>query len=148
MLFDDNQASGVEVEKDGQTFNIHAKKEVILSAGTIESPRLLMLSGIGPRQHLQQHKVFHDFPLCSLIITHDLFFCVQIPVKMNLPVGSNLQDHPMCVLEYSIEMPPSINVDKSLENKSSQDYAQFLFFSRGAMSIVHLHSSQYALNLV
>ncbi|KAK8725837.1 hypothetical protein OTU49_010504, partial [Cherax quadricarinatus] len=54
-----------------------AKREVVVSAGTIGSPRLLMLSGIGPAQHLTDH---------------------SIPVLVDLPgVGSNLQDHPAVV---------------------------------------------------
>ncbi|XP_055678453.1 glucose dehydrogenase [FAD, quinone]-like [Lutzomyia longipalpis] len=53
---------------------VHAKKEVILSGGTINSPQILMLSGIGPAAHLQE---------------------MGIPVIQNLQVGKNLQDHPI-----------------------------------------------------
>jgi len=44
---ENGRATGVEVSKDGYDFRVQARNEVILSAGTIESPRLLMLSGIG-----------------------------------------------------------------------------------------------------
>lgn len=65
-------AYGVDFMKDRQVRTAHAKKEVILSAGTINSAQLLMLSGIGPRSHLHS---------------------VGIEVIRNLPVGRNLQDH-------------------------------------------------------
>ncbi|XP_072381715.1 glucose dehydrogenase [FAD, quinone]-like [Diabrotica undecimpunctata] len=64
--------SEVRVRIGLQTLLIKARKEVILSAGTINSPQILMLSGIGPEEHLKQHNI-------SLI--------------KNLPVGENLQDH-------------------------------------------------------
>ena len=49
-----NRVTGVAISKDGQTFQVGANKEVIVSAGAIESPKILMLSGIGPRDHLQK----------------------------------------------------------------------------------------------
>jgi len=63
---------GVEFIKKGKTRLVFAKKEVILSAGPINSPQLLMLSGIGPEDHLKN---------------------LGVPVIQNLPVGQNLQDH-------------------------------------------------------
>ncbi|XP_003402064.2 glucose dehydrogenase [FAD, quinone] [Bombus terrestris] len=66
------RAYGVEFFRDGRTFRVRANKEVIVSAGSINSPQLLMLSGIGPGEHLAEH---------------------GIPVVQNLSVGHNLQDH-------------------------------------------------------
>lgn len=59
-----NRAYGVEFIRDGKKRKIIAKKEVILSAGAINSPQLLMLSGIGPQQHLREKgiQVIHDSP--------------------------------------------------------------------------------------
>ncbi|XP_045467482.1 glucose dehydrogenase [FAD, quinone]-like [Harmonia axyridis] len=65
-------AYGVEFVKNNVGYRVMAKKEVILSAGTFNSPQLLMLSGIGPRQHLES---------------------LGIPVVQDLKVGFNLQDH-------------------------------------------------------
>ncbi|KAJ8680077.1 hypothetical protein QAD02_015864 [Eretmocerus hayati] len=65
-------AYGVEFTKLGETINVIAKKEVIVSAGPLGSPQLLMLSGIGPRKHLQS---------------------LGIPVLVDAPVGENLMDH-------------------------------------------------------
>jgi len=68
-------ATGVELQRFGQKFKIKARKEVILSAGAVASPQILMLSGIGPKEHLQSH---------------------EISVVQDLPgVGQNLQDHLM-----------------------------------------------------
>jgi len=49
-----NTAYGVVYEKHGQRTYAFAKKEVILSAGALNSPKILMLSGIGPENHLKQ----------------------------------------------------------------------------------------------
>lgn len=66
------QAIAVEFIKNRKPYRIRASKEIILSAGTIASPQLLMLSGIGPAEHLQEF---------------------GIPVVQDLRVGFNLQDH-------------------------------------------------------
>ena len=55
----------------------------------------------------------------------------QIPVRLNRPVGCNLQDHPTCVMEYRLDLPPSINVDSTLSNPNSREYQQLMFFSKG-----------------
>ncbi|XP_023247182.1 glucose dehydrogenase [FAD, quinone] [Copidosoma floridanum] len=65
-------AYGVEFTKHGRKIKVTAKKEVILSAGAIASPKLLMLSGIGPKEHLETF---------------------GINVLQDLPVGKNLMDH-------------------------------------------------------
>lgn len=68
-----NVATGVEFTYQNEhKMQANAKKEVILSAGSILSPQLLMLSGIGPREHLED---------------------LGIPVIKHLSVGKNLQDH-------------------------------------------------------
>jgi choline dehydrogenase-like flavoprotein len=73
VIFEGKRAAGVTVQQGGLMFDIHAKKELVLSAGAFGSPQLLMLSGVGPKDHLQEH---------------------GIPLKHNLPgVGENLQDH-------------------------------------------------------
>ena len=48
------KVTGVEYIKDGKRKVIRVRKEVILSAGAIQSPQILMLSGIGPKEHLQE----------------------------------------------------------------------------------------------
>lgn len=73
VLFDKNKtARGVEIIFQGERLNAYAKKEVILSAGTVGSPMILMHSGIGPAIHLKSK---------------------NIPVVADLPVGKNFKDH-------------------------------------------------------
>ncbi len=73
VLFDGRRAVGVAVRRRGREETVHARKEVILSASAFNSPQLLMLSGIGPAEHLREH---------------------GIEVVANRPgVGANLQDH-------------------------------------------------------
>ncbi len=64
IVFDGRRASGVEVRVDGQLQRLVAQREVLLCAGALQSPQLLMLSGVGPGAHLQQHGValLHDLP--------------------------------------------------------------------------------------
>ncbi|CAH0380726.1 unnamed protein product [Bemisia tabaci] len=66
------KATKVHFLKNGKKYTVKVKKEVILSGGTINSPQTLMLSGIGPRDHLRS---------------------LGIKVVRNLPVGFDLQDH-------------------------------------------------------
>ena len=83
VTFEDKTATGVEVEINGvkKTILLAPGGEVLLSSGAIGSPQILMLSGIGPKEHLEEH---------------------QIPVVQDIPgVGQNLQDHPAAVLSYS-----------------------------------------------
>ncbi|XP_063697724.1 alcohol dehydrogenase [acceptor]-like [Culicoides brevitarsis] len=74
ILFKGNKATGVLYKLLGLTFKATATKEVILCAGTINSPQLLILSGIGPQETLTKF---------------------NIPSVKYLPVGQNLQDHPL-----------------------------------------------------
>ncbi len=74
IMFDGNRATGIEVESDGEKFVVEGE-EIILSAGAIGSPQSLMLSGVGPAEHLKS---------------------LGIPVVADLPgVGQNLRDHPL-----------------------------------------------------
>jgi len=78
ITFDGNRASGVVYEQEGEVRR--ATEEVILSAGAINSPRLLMLSGVGPADHLREY---------------------DITVHADRPgVGRDLQDHPIVYLRY------------------------------------------------
>jgi choline dehydrogenase-like flavoprotein len=79
ILFEGERAVGVEIARGDELVEVRAEREVILSAGAYQSPVLLMLSGIGPADHLAT---------------------LGIDVRVDLPVGENLQDHCMAQLNY------------------------------------------------
>ncbi|MEM6497253.1 MAG: choline dehydrogenase, partial [Pseudomonadota bacterium] len=83
VVIEDGRAIGVEVERGGAVETVRAEREVILAASSINSPKLLMLSGIGPGQHLSEHGI-------SVVADRS-------------GVGQNLQDH----LELYIQMAAS-----------------------------------------
>ena len=63
VLIKDNQAVGVQFDYGNYTYEVKARREVILSAGTIKTTQLLKLSGIGPRKELERFNVIYI--LCS-----------------------------------------------------------------------------------
>lgn len=82
VLFRDMQVVGVEAESGGECFNLEASK-VVLSAGALKSPHLLMLSGIGPTTQLRQF---------------------DVPIVCDLPgVGQNLWNHPIAPISFSVK---------------------------------------------
>lgn len=80
IIIENNQAKGVRFQIGDKKLKAFSKKEVILSAGAINTPQILMLSGIGPKNHLKEMK---------------------IPVKKDLPVGKNLQDHAVAPITFT-----------------------------------------------
>lgn len=89
VLLSGTQATGIEFSRDNQTFKALAKREVILSAGSIGSPQLLQLSGIGPSSLLKQ---------------------AGIEPVVDLPgVGENLQDHLEVYFQHRCLQPITLN---------------------------------------
>ena len=91
VLFDGQRAIGVEVESNGERSRVYGD-EIILSAGAIASPQLLMLSGVGPADHLRR---------------------LGIPTVQHLPgVGENLKDHPNVSVKLRVKegFPPDASV--------------------------------------
>jgi len=89
VVIENGRATGIELQgRDRAITMIRAQREVILSAGAVGSPHLLMLSGIGPADHLQ---------------------ATGIPVFKDRPgVGANLHDHPDFVMKFELKKPISL----------------------------------------
>ncbi len=90
VLLDGRRATGVEIDRGGPPEEIRAEREVILSAGAYQSPQILMLSGVGPADHLQM---------------------VGIPPVHVLPVGEGLQDHPSTWITYTTDQPSLLSAE-------------------------------------
>ncbi|XP_053380093.1 glucose dehydrogenase [FAD, quinone]-like [Mercenaria mercenaria] len=84
------RAEGVFFIKEGKKRYVKARKEIVISAGAVNFPHLLMLSGVGQEKHLAE---------------------MDIPLVANLPVGENLQDHQMVFMYSNINKPFSTTVD-------------------------------------
>lgn len=85
LLIERGRAVGVEYVARNALLTARAEREVIVSGGSIASPKLLLLSGIGPADHLRQH---------------------GIAVAADLPgVGGNLQEHPVAGFTYQVNVP-------------------------------------------
>ena len=113
IIFDESKegddllsATGLNFTVNGTHYVVHAKKEVIISAGTVESPKLLELSGIGNPEILNKHSI------------HVLLD--------NKAVGENLQDHP--IIGYTNQVNDGvITQDQYIFNKTYQDEARLLY---------------------
>lgn len=96
ILTDDGRATGVVYESGGEEHTVRAEGEIVLSGGAINSPQLLMLSGIGPGAHLREH---------------------GIDVVVDSPgVGQNLQDHPVGGLMYYTQRTTDLAGQLSMKN--------------------------------
>jgi choline dehydrogenase len=96
VLVENGRATGVEYRSGGQLHTARARREVVLSGGAINSPQLLMLSGIGPADHLRE---------------------VGVDVVHDLPgVGGGLQDHPLVPVVWNVKSGKSLRLAESPVN--------------------------------
>lgn len=115
ILFEGRRAIGVEVLQNGTLRRILARKEVILSAGAVASPKLLQHSGIGDGALLQQH---------------------GIDILQHLPgVGQNLQDHLQLRPIYRVEGVRTLNEDYRSWRKKGLMALEYALFRRGALTM-------------
>jgi choline dehydrogenase len=109
IVLEEGRAAGVEYRRAGRAETVRAAREVIVSGGAVNSPQLLMLSGIGPGAHLQD---------------------VGIDVAVDLPgVGENLQDHLMVAVVVATTSAHSLVAAESLANT-----ARWLLRRRGMLT--------------
>ncbi len=110
VVIGSGRAVGVEVQRGGEIRVIRAGREVVLAASSINTPKLLMLSGIGNAAHLADH---------------------GIPVIADRPgVGANLQDHLELYLQFAASQPITLYKHWNLWGKATIG-AQWLFTGRG-----------------
>jgi choline dehydrogenase len=121
ILVEDGRAIGVEIERDGARETIRARQGVVVSAGSLTSPRILMLSGIGPADQLRAH---------------------GIPVVRDLPgVGANLQEHVGTHIVAKVNTP-TVNSD-SRGLASVRHGLDYLLRRRGAISSSMCHAQAF-----
>ncbi|CAK7256951.1 MULTISPECIES: choline dehydrogenase [unclassified Shinella] len=110
VLVENGRAVGVEFSRRGNTSKVYADRDVILSAGVVNSPQILMLSGIGAAGELAEH---------------------DIRVVRDLPgVGKNLQDHVDCVMAYECREPVTLYSDLRAD-KLTWSVVQGMLFGEG-----------------
>ncbi|WP_136717604.1 GMC family oxidoreductase [Halorientalis salina] len=109
VSIEDDRATGVVYEQDGDRSEVEADEEVVLTAGAVNSPQLLMLSGVGPAAHLQEH---------------------DIEVQADLPgVGRNLQDHLFAFVVYQ-----STDTDTLDDADSLWNLVKYLLLKKGPLT--------------
>lgn len=122
IVIEDGKANGIEYYRNGKKHTIAASKEVILSASSINSPQLLMLSGIGPATQLKQH---------------------GIDVIADRPgVGENLQDHLELYIQQECTQPISLYSSLNLFSKARIGL-QWLLFKSGEGASNHFESAAF-----
>ena len=114
VILENHQATGVEFTQGGATQKAGANAEVLLCGGAFNSPQVLMLSGIGPADHLRS---------------------VGIDPVVNLPVGQNLQDH-LAVLVMYERLEGSEFRDNMRLDKMAINMLRGHFFGTGPATVV------------
>ena len=124
ILFEGRRAVGVTFRRDGRLCTALAGREVILCGGAVNSPQLLMLSGIGPQQHLAGF---------------------GLPVVQHLPgVGQSLQDHYSAPIKLKSRLPVTVN-DVMLSNaRKLKAGLEYYMFHRGPLSMISSPAALFA----
>jgi choline dehydrogenase-like flavoprotein len=114
LLMEGRRAVGVEYRREGATQIVRASREVVVCSGALQSPQLLMLSGIGPGEHLR---------------------AIGLPVVHDLPgVGRNLQDHPDYITGYRSPSREPIGVSLSGAWRLWQAWGEYRRSRRGTLT--------------
>jgi len=122
VTIENQRATGVEIDVKNQIQVVRARREVILAASSINSPKLLLLSGIGPAEHLRQN---------------------GIAVVADRPgVGRNLQDHLELYIQQEAIQPVTLHSKLNLFSKGLIG-AEWLFFKSGLGATNHFESAAF-----
>ena len=122
LLFDGARAIGVEFERKGALVRCHAEAEVIVSAGSINSPQLLLLSGLGPADELAK---------------------LDIPVVADLGgVGRNLQDHLDVAVQHECVQPVSLYSHMPLHRRAAIGL-EWMMFGTGPGATGHSETGAF-----
>lgn len=122
IIVEDGRAVGVEVERGGKVEVIRAEREVIVAASAFNSPKLLMLSGIGPASHLKDHGIE--------------------TVANRRGVGCNLQDHLELYVQQECTQPITLYSKLNLFSKAAIG-AEWLFFKSGPGTTNHFEAAAF-----
>ncbi len=115
VMFEGRRAAGVRWRRGGEVRSARCRGEVILAAGSIGSVQLMLLSGIGPAQHLREH---------------------GIPVVADRPgVGANLQDHLQLRLIYKVDGITTLNERYHSPFGRARMLAEYALFRRGPLTM-------------
>jgi choline dehydrogenase len=124
VLFEGKRAVGVAFRQDGQTRTARAKREVVLCGGAIGSPQILMLSGVGPQEHLTE---------------------LGIPVVHHLPgVGQNLQDHYSAAIKLKCTQPLTVNDVMQSKLRMVKTGLEYFLFRKGPLTVITAEVALFA----
>lgn len=124
ILFEGSRATGIEVERDGVIKRIAARREVIVSSGAINSPVLLMNSGVGPAAELKD---------------------VGIEVHHDLPdVGKNLQDHVQGRFTFLTKQPGTLNEILTSKRQQARMALEWLTSASGQLAVGATEATLFA----
>jgi choline dehydrogenase-like flavoprotein len=114
VVLEEKRATGIEAHTAHGTVRVRAHREVVLCAGAIQSPQLLMLSGIGDGEHLAS---------------------IGVAVRHHLPgVGRNLHDHLASPVHMGMEDPTSYGISARAMPRDLLNVAQYMLFRRGPLA--------------
>ena len=124
IIFEGRRAVGVQFRQNGRSLSARAAREVILCGGAVNSPQMLMLSGIGPREHLME---------------------LGIPVLHHLPgVGQNLQDHYSAAVKLKCLMPITVNDVMQSNVRKVTVGLQYMMFKNGPLAMATSPAALFA----
>ena len=122
IVLKDKRATGLTLTRGGEACSVTARREIVVASGAINTPQLLMLSGIGPADHLAEHGIE--------------------PVHHLPGVGANLQDHMVVTVGHECLQPVSL-VDTLRIEKFFVEAARCYLFGKGSVAMSPIHAGGF-----